>query len=156
MSDKKTAATEEKIAQNGDLHVLTATEIFENDAIPVEWVNTPEWAQGKSDAGFYVRGLTGIERDRYESGLIKGRGKKRDVNLENARAKLVALCAINGPDPDTAQRVFNFGQVKKLGQMSVVPLQRAFEVAQKLSGLTDDQIDELTENLDQTQGDGFG
>ena len=157
MSDKNTKTTEDKIAVVGDLHVLTAAEIFDNDALPVQWVSTPEWSKGNNpNAGFYIRGLTGLERDRYESSMIKGRGKKRDVNLENARAKLVALCAINGPDPDHAQRVFNLGQVKKLGQMSVLPLQRAFEVAQKLSGLTDDQIDELTENLDQTQGDGFG
>ena len=86
-----------------------------------------------------VRGMTGVERDAFESGCLKGKGKNREVNLENMRAKLVAYCCVD----EQGQRVFSDADVKALGEGPANLLDRLFAVAQRLSGMRDEDVDEL-------------
>lgn len=102
-----------------------------------EDVEVPEWG-----GTVRVRGLSGIERDEFESSMLVKRGKHRDVSLLNARAKLVSLSVVD----DAGARVFSDRDVAELGNKSAAALTRVYEVASRLSGLSDEDVDELEGN----------
>ena len=84
----------------------------------------------------------GAERDAFEQGLVTRQGKKVQMHLENVRARLVALCVVDGE----GQRVFKEEDVKALGRKSALALNRVFEVAQRINGLTEKDMEELAGN----------
>lgn len=101
------------------------------------WV--PEWK-----SYVRVRGLTGRDRDAYETSITVGRGKNQEINTRNARAKLVVLCVID----DAGNRLFTDADVRALGEKSAAALQRVFDVCRRLSGLSDEDMEEMTEGFD--------
>jgi len=116
---------------------LTRDEILKADDIEIEEVEVPEWG-----GSVYVRGLTAEQRDQYEQSLIVRKGKKSDINLVNARARLVALTVVD----ENGDSLFTLADAEALGQKSAAALQRVFEVAQRLSGLTEEDVEELVGN----------
>jgi len=105
-------------------------------ALPRERVDTPELGAGEY---VNVQGMSGTMRDAWEKSLVVGRGKRRDVNTENVRAKLAVQCLVD----DAGVRLFEDNDVAALGALRVDVLNRIFEVAQRLSGVSDSDIDEL-------------
>jgi len=135
--------------------VLTAEKILGADDIKREKVMVPEWADSDSpqdiaDAFVYVQGVSGKARDVWEHSSVSMRmkGRKADVqtNYANTRAKLLvqAICDANG------KLLFNESQVEQLGEKSAAPLDRCFEVAQRLSGISEADIEALTKNSEAT------
>lgn len=86
-----------------------------------------------------VRGMTGVERDAFEASCFEGRGKKRDFSMRNLRAKLVAICCIDG----NGHRVFTDEDAVELGKVRADVIDQLFGVAQRLSGMRDEDVDEL-------------
>jgi len=124
--------------QNGNTP-LTREEILAADDIISETVTIPEWRKGGT---VIVRGLMGDERDDFEASCIRGKGRKTEVNYRNARAKLVARSCFN---PD-GSRMFSDDDVALLGKKSAAALNRVYEVAARLSGLTEEDLEELAKN----------
>lgn len=91
----------------------------------------------------WVRGMTGAERDRFESSVIQFKGSSQNLNLANIRAKLCALTICD----ESGTRLFNEADVQALGEKSAVELSKVFIVAQRLSGITDADVKELSEGL---------
>jgi hypothetical protein len=91
-----------------------------------------------------LRTLTGAERDAFEASSIKGKGKNRGVNYDNLRARLVARTAVD----EHGDQLFAESDVHKLGQKSSAALDRLFDVASRMNGLGDGDIEELTEDFD--------
>jgi len=118
--------------------MLTREDILKINDIEVETVEVPEWG-----GSIYVRGMTGAERDRFEASVVTTRGKSTSVNLENIRAKMAALSIC---DKDGVL-LFTEKDVKVLAGKSAAALQRVYEVAQRLSRIGDEDIDELTAGL---------
>ena len=114
--------------------------------IAVEKVEVPEWG-----GHVYAKGLTGAERDKFEASLVTTRGKERNVNMANIRAKLASLTVCD----DTGARMFSEEDVQALGQKSASALQRIFEVSQRLSRIGDEDIQELAEGLKKDPLDGL-
>lgn len=117
--------------------LLTRDAILQAKDLPTEDVEVPEWG-----GTVRVRALTGAERDAFEQSIIEQRGKSTKMNLQNMRAKLVALTVVD----EEGNRIFSDEDAKLLGQKSASALNRIFEVAQRLSGLTPADVDELTKN----------
>lgn len=124
-----------------------AASILDLPDLTSEEVEVPEW-------GFRlrVRSLTGTERDAFEASLLQTRGKDREINLRNMRAKLVAQSVRKADD----SRVFSDTQVEALGRKNAAALQRVFRVAQRLSGLAEDEVEELTRELGEDPSVGSG
>ncbi len=116
---------------------LSRDEILNIKDLPVEEVYVEEW-----QAWVRVRGLTGAERDQFEQSIVETRGKDTRVNLRNIRAKLVTLCVVD----EEGKRLFKDEDVELLGRKSAVALNRIFEVAQRLSGLRPEDVEELAGN----------
>lgn len=99
----------------------------------------PEWG----GASVMIRGLSANERDRYEASIVQGSGKTAKIVSNTVRATLVALTVI---DPDTKKPMFSRQDVERLGQKSAAALERIFDEARKLSGMTEADVAELEKN----------
>ena len=90
-----------------------------------------------------VQGLTVNQRDDFEAGcLITERNGKQRVNVLGMRAKLVALCCIN----QDGSRLFEDADALKIGALPAKDVERVFEAAQRLSGISDRDLEELEKN----------
>jgi len=119
-------------------NILTRAAIQEVQDLPQEIVPVPEWG-----GDVLARGLTGAERDAFEGDIISQNGKNMSLNTANMRAKLVARSVID----ETGKRLFSDDDIQMLGTKSAVALQRIFDVAQRLSGMSEKDVKELSEAL---------
>jgi hypothetical protein len=137
-----------KATEDEDLKILSRDEILTALDITRERVPVPEWG-----GAVWVQGMTGTERDAFEASIVQQSGRgTRTVNLANARAKVVALSVV---DKD-GKRVFSQEDVTALGRKSAAALQRVFSVAQRLSGLRDEDMEELVKNSKPGRNGGSG
>jgi hypothetical protein len=116
---------------------LTKEQILGASDIEIKKVDVPEWG------GFvYVKGMTGKERDIFESMVLEKKGSNPKVNLENIRTKLavMSICDKDGT------KIFNDKEINELGDKSGKALDRVFNIASKLSGLSKEDVDELAKN----------
>lgn len=71
------------------------------------------WGEGKK---LLIRELTAAERDEYEASILNSkatRGKAQDLNLKNARARLVVLALIN----EDGSRMFRSNEAHIIGNL---------------------------------------
>lgn len=116
---------------------LTRTEILNAPDLQSEEVAVPEWG-----GDVLVKGLTGAQRDAYEASIVKQVGGKPRMDMENMRAKLIALCVVD----ENGTPIFTQADVDALGRKSGSALQRVFAVAQRLSGLATEDVEEAEKN----------
>lgn len=128
-----------------DLVFLSREAILEADDAVVEVVAVPEWG-----GHVRVKGMTGTERDSFESSLVQNKGKKSQyTDTRNIRAKLASLTLVDG----NGERMFSVKDVNRLGQKSAAALDRVFSMAQKLSKITDQDLEELAGNSEEDRSD---
>lgn len=124
---------------------LSREDILNANDIEVKDVQVPEWG-GK----VYVKPLNGAERDKYEKeALAWQQGTEEQAKL-SIRAKLVAYSVV---DPETKEPLFNTGDIEILSKKNSKPLDRVFQAAQRMNGLTKKDIEELVENFIKTDSD---
>ena len=128
----------------GMMKELSSEEILGTEDILEELVEVPEWK-----GTVRVRGLTGRERDAYEASLLEQRGRNTKANLQNARAKLVVLSVVDA----RGQRMFTESQIPQLGAKSAAALDRIWKKARDLSGMSDEDVEELTLGFDDAQSE---
>ena len=103
---------------------LNRDQIVAIQDIKTELVDVPEW--GGTVA---LRELTGAERDALEAQMVKVINGRREADLDNLRAKLVAACLVDG---ETGDRLFDEKTVSQLGNKSAIALDRLFKIFRKL------------------------
>jgi hypothetical protein len=140
--------TLEELREQQLMALLSKDQIWQANDITFEDVPVPEWSPPGQVGHVRLRGLMGNERDEFEAkSLKKVKGGQREVEIKNLRARLIAACAIS----EDGSPLFTAGDVMRLSQKSAVPLERLFKVAQRLSGLSDDDVEELVEDFDDAQ-----
>lgn len=121
--------------------LLTRQQILAADDLKTELVPVPEWG-----GTVLVRALSGSERDAFEQDIVtfrrEGKRTVTDTDLHNVRAKL----AVHSIVDESGARLFSIEDIEALGSKSAAALQRVFDVAQRLSGLSDDDVEELAKN----------
>ena len=133
------------------VRMLSAEEILAADDLAEEVVDVPEWV-----GSVLVRELTGTVRDWYQKSLIEfgmlkpGEEIEMKVRLENAS---VRLCALSIWDKAAGKPMFGLEKVVQLGEKSGKALDRVYQVAQRLSALSDEDMKELVGNSDGTPSD---
>ena len=128
---------------------LTKEAILAIDDRLYEDVEVPEWrTEGSKDAPLVrVRSLSGMELDKFQASILTGKGKNRDVNLKALRSKLVALTVVDGlGDP-----LFTDADIQALGNKNASALNRIFQKAQELSGLNEEEVEEMVKNSEADQ-----
>lgn len=141
-------------ALKGCAVLLSRDDILKAEDLETEVVPVPEWG-----GDVRVKGLTGEERDSYEAACMQERpaydAKGKQVrgrtemarNLANVRAKLVVRSVVN----DEGERLFTDHDTGLLGQKSAAALDRVFEVAARLSRLSEEDVEDLAGNSDAAQ-----
>jgi hypothetical protein len=117
--------------------MLDKKTILNADDLPREQVVVPQWG-----GEVFVRTLTGTERDEFEQSCLTSRGKNKEMNLKNIRARLCVLCICQ----EDGTRLFDARDVEALGKKSSSALDLIFSVAQKLNGLSGEDTEELAGN----------
>ena len=130
------------------MQFVTAQELLAATELPYESVYLPAL---KKHA--VVVGMSGKARDSFEASLVEGKGKRRDVKTDNIRAKLAARCLYTAPPTKGGQRMFTDAQADTIGDVRADILGPIFDVAQKLSGVSDEDIDELGKDSTETASD---
>jgi len=123
--------------------LLTRDQILQAQDIQTEKVDVPEWG-----GSVLVRGLDGKSRDQFEAEAVIRNGDEVQVNYENLRAKLIAKTVVD----EEGNLIFSSADVEALGKKSGRALQRVFNVAQKLSGMTREDFKELVKNSEKIPG----
>jgi hypothetical protein len=124
---------------------LKGEQILAINDIKTQELFIPDW-----DSWVRVRTMSGAEYDRYQKSILIGKGKNRDVNLMNARAKLVALTVVD----ENGQRLFTDSQITALGQKSSAAIGLIFDLATDLAGITEEDVEELVDELQENPFDG--
>jgi hypothetical protein len=125
-------------------NTLTRDAILAASDQVIEAVDVPEWG-----GVIHVRSLTGAQRDQFEATIVERNGKDLRTNVRNLRARLVVLAACD----EHGMPIFKPDDAGALGAKSAAALDRLFSVAQRLSGLRDNDVQELASNFDATHGD---
>lgn len=97
----------------------------------------------------YVRGMTGTERDHFEGSVVNQKNGQQTVNMDDIRAKLCVVCICD----ENGNRLFTDDDVELLSKKSGKELNRIFGVAQRLSGITTEEVEKLGEGLKNPLGD---
>lgn len=135
-------------------NMLTRDQILAAQDIPAPVpVDVPEWG-----GTVFVRVMSGTERDAWEAASLKiqGTGKKTSAvpNLENARARLCALCLCD----EHGKRLFSNNDVAELGKKNARALDRVYDKASQINGITDKDVEDILGNssADQSASSGSG
>ncbi len=121
--------------------VENVQDVLDIEDIETEIVQVPEWKRAVR-----LKVLSAAERDAFEASTVSMKGGKQKPNLANLRARLVARCMVDS----NGNRVFESGNVARLGNKSSKALDRLFTKCQEMNGFSDKDIEELTEDFDET------
>lgn len=115
----------------------------EANTVPKEDVPLPEFGNGTV---IPVWGLTAAERSKYEKSFTS-KGKTLDERLVEFRQRLIVACCRN----DDGVQIFTLSDVEALGQKSAQIIERIVNVAQRLSGMTNEDIETTVKNSETTR-----
>ena len=121
--------------------------ILAMDDAKYETVPTPEWGEGSK---VRVRSFTAGQRDAWERSMTKEiklpNGKSKWVmDGADIRAKAAVQCIVKR---DGVTRVFSDGDVQHLTKKSAAALDRIFDAVQRLSGISNKDMEVMEGNSD--------
>jgi hypothetical protein len=117
--------------------MLSKEQILECNDIKSEVVQVPEW-----NGEVTVRGLSLLEKDIWTDSIVVD-GK---ASMQGATASLCAL-SMRGED---GMKLFCDADIPALQEKSAQALDRVFQVAQRLSGIGQEEIEETVKNSEKT------
>lgn len=112
--------------------MLSRNAILGCDDNTTETVHVPQWG-----GSVRVKSLTAKERDRIEAHII---GKGGKAKLENLRARMAVASVID----DAGDPMFTEEDIAALASKSAAALDKVFTAAQRLSAMSDEDVEELT------------
>lgn len=124
--------------------LLTRDQIQAKQDAVFENVDVPEWG-----GSVRVKALSGAERDAFEASLTQQKGKKIRMQMQNVRARLARLTCVD----EDGKPIFQASDENWLGGKSAAALDRVFDVAMRLGGMRDEDIEELAENFTEDQSE---
>jgi len=113
-------------------NLLTRDQILSKNELPREIVPVPEWG-----GSVCVQGLTAERRDLLEIEISEAGKEKGQMRLKNFRSRILALTVVD----ENGIQVFGDTDVNALGETSAAAVERVFDVAVRLSGMSSDEDD---------------
>ena len=129
---------------------LSRDAILAAQDIETEEVAVPQWG-----GTVMVRGMTGTQRDAFEASVLTeeqpnraGRRGKRaktefKISMVNLRAKLCVWCIVDA----VGERLFTDADSVALGEKSGAAIDVIYDVASRLSGISENDMSELAEDM---------
>ena len=116
---------------------LSREQILASTDLRKELVDIPEWG-----GSVYVRVMTAAERDKLDARYIQRKGQNGQRSFENFRAEMVVTTVVD----DAGQRLFTDADVPQISLKSAAAVERIFNVASRLNGLSAKDQEELAKN----------
>lgn len=117
--------------------MLSKTDILDCKDIETEVVKVPEWG-----GEVLVQGISLTEKDAYRKSLtIDG-----EIELDGATARLCTMCMVD----EDGKRLFEEIDIAALSTKSAAAIERIFQVAQRLSGMDQEEIKDAVKNSEKT------
>jgi len=126
--------------------LLSKDEILNAVDVKFEDVPVPEWGGRLAR----VKCMTGAERDEYEGLLYDFSENGVKMKRENYRAKLLVYTIVN----EDMTRMFTVKEIEELSKKSAKAIDRLFTVAQRLNGLSKEEIEKIEKNSGPVAGEG--
>ena len=124
--------------------VLDRSAILSASDMKIEELEIPEWG-----GSVHIKSLSGKDRDAFESSMFEGRGKNRKENFANLRARLLVRTIVT----ESGDRIFQNNDINALGNKNAKALDRCFAKARELSGMSDEDVEEMVKNSEEAQDD---
>lgn len=129
---------------------LSRDAILAVDDVQTEKVTVPEWGDD-----VIIRGLTGEELDDYQASRRQirnaGTAQAEVVFIQtNARAGLLVKCLVD----ESGQRIFTDQDAGLLGMKNGKVLDRLYDIAARLSGLSEEEQEAMEGNSETPAADG--
>ena len=105
----------------------------------IERVELPEFGD---DSHVFVRGMTAREKGKFETSLQGRKGKQDKQRVLEVRERLVVATACDAE----GNAIMTADDVSDLGQQDSAIVSRLFDVAMRLCGMSDDDVEELAGN----------
>ena len=121
--------------------LLSKEAILAADDLGLEEVEVPQWG-----GSVLVKPLTAKQRGWFTSQLVEHRKGGNVIRLEQIQIRLCAMSIVQ----ENGNRMFSDNELAALAGKSAGALQIVFEAAQRLSGLSDEQVEELQGNSNET------
>ena len=122
--------------------LLNFDDIVDSQDKEYQDVDVPEWG-----GTVRIATMSGEDRDRWELSMMQAddsseRGFKLNFDAYS-RVRLVAMCLVD----DNFNRIFvTKEQIERLSQKSGKVMDMLYDVAQRVNGITDEDIDDLEKN----------
>lgn len=119
--------------------------------VQIEKVPVPEWGDE-----VIIRGLTGDELDAFQGSVrqfrptFDGKGMEAVLVQEGMRAKLLVKCLID----EAGERLFTDQDAPALGAKNGAVIDKLYDVAARLSGLSEEEKQELEGNSEPAESAG--
>lgn len=113
-----------------------------------KWIRVPEWG-----GDVCIRSLYGEERDAFEETIVRRRGTDVQTNTKHLRARFIAWTVV---EDEGGALMFSEDDIPSLSKQPARVLDRIFAVAQALSGMSDDDVDQLAGNYSAGQNGDSG
>ena len=120
--------------------MLSKKEIFECNDVQIEQVKVPEWG-----GSVYVKTITAKEQDAWSADVTE----QKKENRANFQASFLVMCICD----ESGQLLFDVSDADALGNKSAGALNKMFNVASRLNGLSSGDVKELEKNSVTTQDD---
>jgi len=127
--------------------VLSRDDLLGATARPRDEVEIPELG-----GVVYVQGLTSGERDKYEGEIMKRdrRSGQMIPQLTKVRALLIALSVTDAEGTP----LFSENDLHEIGRIPARTIQKMFDKAAELSGLSETDVEDLERDFEKAQRDG--
>jgi hypothetical protein len=129
------------------MKVLSRDDILQARDVKIEQVDVPEW-----EGIVYVRSISAGERGMIEEAAAKFKESKgKDPFARNFTVKFASLALCD----ETGKRLFRDEDIALLQQKNAAAVSRVAEAAQRLSGFSKSDMEELEKNLKDAQAEGL-
>ena len=113
---------------------------------PQEIVSLPELGDGVQ---VIVTGMTAKERSEFDQQFVSRKGDTMHKRVAEGRERIVVACCRD----EEGNRLFTSDDVAQLGKQSGLIIERIVDVAQRISGIGKNDLEEAAKNLDETEDD---
>ena len=108
----------------------------------IKTVSVPEWG-----GEVCIRGLTGAQRDTFETRLVRQRSKSGAVDTTGLRSLLCSLAMCD----EQGNPLFTEADMPELEKKSAAALQRVFDAASRMNGMAADSVEEARADFTSTE-----
>jgi len=125
------------------MSILTKQDILQARDVKIEQVDVPEW-----NGSVFVRSITAAERGQIEEAAAKfkeSKGKDSFARTFTVKFASLAICDEDG------KRLFEDKDIALLQQKNAAAIARIAEAAQRLSGFSKQEMEELEKNSNDAQ-----